>query len=80
MNEQYETLDVEISDETMLSLLKLFMTRNNFSDASMYHFDKVLEEADGDYQIAIHAAVVNEMVLNALMELIEKGQTDVAAE
>lgn len=66
---KFEMIDVEISDETMKQICKMFV-KQRLSPASNYLFEEF--ESKENIEQALYRAVINEMCLDALEKEVKK--------
>jgi predicted nucleotidyltransferase len=76
-NDEFSTISIDISKETAEGIIRMFLDESNFDSASKYQFEAALAEAEKTDDVnplaqAIYEAVLNEMVLKALVEETNK--------
>lgn len=80
MTEEFSTIQIDISEETELAIIRIFMDRCGFDPASIHTFNTVLEESDGNVPLALYQATLNYQIIVALQQQIEQDELDRAFE
>ncbi len=69
---EYSKIEVNLDDDVKISLISLFVT-NNLDKASQEAFTDTIKSG-GFLEDALYAAVLNEMIIEAMMDQFEKQE------
>lgn len=69
MNEEFEKVSVDISDEDQQLLVEMYV-KKNLEPASMSAYVDSLRDGD-PYEVALRMAIINEMCLKAFRKQLE---------